>query len=278
MIRDFDRNETELRDLRTAVDMIDAGLRRFATGDIRSTLDQQLPLRHEGMRRDFNRGVANVTRAVDTILGNTQSLRDDAEILRDAQAETASARASRTEKLSAMTGIAAASDRIAKQQVAATQHVATIAHNARLDMRRPKEAAAAALKMIEAIEAAGNEADWQDRMATLKAKAEEIGRELDAMGLYVDALADHVQDLTTVAERQATAASATSAGLDELTKSERASSPDAITASITLDRITRGIGDIDREASRFMKVTVVTAPQPPRDPDDRRPFLRLVKT
>jgi methyl-accepting chemotaxis protein len=277
MIRDFDRNETELRDLRSAVDMLDGGLRRFATGDIHNTLDHAFPLRLEGLRRDFNRGLGGMTKAIDSVLDGTQSLRSDAEILREALSNSADAKAARAEKLAKLTSAAAAGTHSAKQQTIASQHVATIAQNARFDMRRPKEAVAAALKMIAAIETAKSETDDADRMSALRAKAEEIGRELDAIGLYVDALADHVSDLTKSAEKQTAATSALHAGLDDLSKTERAGSADAITASLTLDRMSRSVADIDREASRFMKVTVVT--QPPSPPSgEHRPFLRLVKS
>lgn len=69
----LDRNETELRNLRATVDMLDGGLRRFAAGDVRTTFENPFPLHFEGLRRDFNRGIGAVSRAADAVIDTSRA-------------------------------------------------------------------------------------------------------------------------------------------------------------------------------------------------------------
>jgi methyl-accepting chemotaxis protein len=278
MIRDFDRNETELRNLRATVDMLDGGLRRFAAGDVRTTFENPFPLHFEGLRRDFNRGIAAVGRAADTVIDTSRALKDDTSALRDVLADAETARSVRSERGSAILGKSTTVERNARQIAATAHHAATIAHNARLDLPRPRQALDATLKMIGALAAEGAS---PARIEAIEAKLAELGRELEAAGLYVEALSDHVGTLAAAADEQAALAADLRERADQAAKSERTDGATAIAPVLALDRIERGLTDIEREADRFTHVTIINPPEPPKPHDPtsgRKTFLRLVKT
>jgi len=283
MIRDYDRNETELRDLRRTADILDGGLRRFASGDIRTTLDEPMPLRFEGMRRDFNRGLATIDRTIGTVVSSVETMRADTEAMAAILRSQAQARQDQADRITRAKSKTSAHERSAKQRQAITRHVGTIAHNTKLDMRRPREAVAAALKLIETMElSAGTSGDTG--MSAIRAKTEEIERELRAIGLYVDALAQNVEELTESADAQAAEAEAIRGELDEMAKAKDAQAPEILTTPLVLDSLNRSIGEIDRAAARYSDVTILPAPPvfppegSPPSSGGRKPFLRLIKT
>jgi methyl-accepting chemotaxis protein len=274
MIRDYDRNETELRNLRATVDMLDGGLRRFAAGDVRTTFENPFPLHFEGLRRDFNRGISAVGRTADTVIDTSRTLRDDTIALREVLADVEAARAARSERNSAALGKATTVERNARQIAATARHAATIAHNAKLDLPRPRQALEATLKMIGAIAAGGAS---PQRIEAIEAKLGELGRELEAAGLYVEALADHVDTLSAAAEEQSVLTADLRERADQSSRSERIDGATAIAPVLALDRIDRGLTDIEREADRFTRVVVIAPPQPQDPTSGRKTFLRLVK-
>ncbi|MDE1157816.1 MAG: hypothetical protein PW791_05990 [Neorhizobium sp.] len=274
MIRDYDRNETELRNLRATVDMLDGGLRRFAAGDVRTTFENPFPLHFEGLRRDFNRGISAVGRTADTVIDTSRTLRDDTIALREVLADVEAARAARSERNSAALGKATTVERNARQIAATARHAATIAHNAKLDLPRPRQALEATLKMIGAIAAGGAS---PQRIEAIEAKLGELGRELEAAGLYVEALADHVDTLSAAAEEQSALTADLRERADQSSRSERIDGATAIAPVLALDRIDRGLTDIEREADRFTRVVVIAPPQPQDPTSGRKTFLRLVK-
>jgi methyl-accepting chemotaxis protein len=283
MIRDYDRNETELRDLRRTADILDGGLRRFASGDIRTTLDEPLPLRFEGLRRDFNRGIATVGRTIGTVSANVDTMRADSETMASILRTQAQARQDQADRITRARSKTTAHERSAKQRQAITRHVGTIAHNTQLDMRRPKEAVAAALKLIETMELSGGNTS-ETGISAIRAKTEEIERELRAIGLYVDALAQNVEELTQSADAQAAEAETIRCELDEMAKAKDAQATETLSTSHVLDSLNRSIGEIDRAAARYSDVTILPAapifpPEGPHPPSGgRKPFLRLIKT
>lgn len=275
MIRDFDRHETELRETRETVDRLDGGLRRFAAGDIQTIIDQPFPLRLEGLRRDFNRGINTVNRAIETIGERSQTLRDQSAVVRNALTAEETAQIERREKLRQAAALAAVSERDAKQQASLTQHISAIAHNARTDMRRPQEAIEAALKLIRNMgEQAGASAEQRQ---ALQDKTEEIGRELEAISLYVDAIADHVGELCTTTAGHAGETGRLRSNLDEVARAPQLNIGPASTPILSLDEMDRRIADIDRETSRFAVVPVFAPITPTDGGSGRKPFLRLVK-
>lgn len=291
MIRDHDRNETEMRDLRTATDRLDGALRRFASGDVRSTLQEPFSPRLEGMRRDFNRGVSAIGRTVDAVLGGTQDLRNQSSLMREELAEAGRLKTRRADGLSKAAAQAAAGEWAASQQVAATRHLAAIAEKAKLDMRRPKQAIAEATGMIDRLEHDDNRETRSAQLAALRDKSGQIERELHAMELYLAALTDQCAKLSDAAASQAGTIASLRTRMDELARDDRTNEAETVRPDLILDRMDRSVGDIDREASRFLQVTVVTPPpidpspfdSGPFDPSPlrrspRAPFLRLVKS
>ncbi|MGK6312000.1 hypothetical protein [Neorhizobium sp. DT-125] len=270
-----------MRHLRTVVDALDAGLRRFAAGDLNATVDTPFPAQFEGMRRDFNRGVSALNGTLDALVGDVLVLRNESDTLRSAMNENAGKDAEDSDRLSkAAASIGALNQRLREQKTRA-QHAATIAYNARLDIRRPKEVVAAALKTIEAIGRKPDGPASKTDLETLSLGTEQIGRELDALCLYLDALNDQLGILSEMAGDQAEIASSISKDLKDISRSRHAAKLKADMATLALDRMDRQIADIDRRANRFVRVGVVTEPPhdpAPRDPGARGPHLRLVKS
>ncbi|SMF04653.1 hypothetical protein SAMN02982989_4703 [Xaviernesmea oryzae] len=281
MIRDRDRNELELRHMRTVVDALDGGLRRFAAGDLNAAVNTPFPAPFEGMRRDFNRGVGALGGTLDALVGDALVLRSESDTLRNAMNESAGKDAEDSDRLSrAAASIGLMSQHLREQKTRA-QHAATIAYNARLDMRRPKEAVAAALKTIEAMGRKPDGPASKVDLETLSLGTEQIGRELDALCLYLDALNDQLGILSETAGDQAEMASSTSEDVKDVSRARHAAKLKTDMATLALDRMDRQIADIDRKAGRFVRVSAVAEPPhdpAPRDPGARGSHLRLVKS
>ena len=281
MIRDRDRNELELQQMRSVVDAMDGGLRRFAAGDLSTTIDLSFPIRWEGMRRDFNRGLNALNGTMDSVIGNARLLRDESDTLRKTMTETAEKNASEIERLSGTAATVSTVSQRLREQKARAQHAATIAQNAKLDMQRPREAVAAALQTIEAMSRKPDNDVSKEQLEILSARTQQIGRELDALCLYIDALNDHLGALSEAAENQAGVVSSTHEEMKDIARSQHAVRLKSDMATLALDRMDRQIAEIDQQASRFARVTVIT--EPPRDPSPvnpgrRGPHLRLVKS
>ena len=286
MIRDRDRNELELQQMRVVVNALDGGLRRFAAGDLGTTLDTLFPAQWEGMRRDFNRGLNTLNGTMDSVVGNARLLREESDSLRKGVKQAAETDAEHTRQLSrTLADVGSLTQRLREQKIRA-QHAAAIAQNAQVDIRRPKEAVETALKLIaEMDENQAGPISVESREA-LSSATQQIGRELDALCLYLDALTDHLGTLSETAQGQADAASSIYDDLNETAKSRRSVGLKADMATLTLDRVDRQIAEIDQKASRFARVTVIV--QPPHDPDPhgsgphgsgpRGLHLRLVKS
>lgn len=272
MIRDRDPNELELQHMRVVVNALDSGLRRFAVGDLDATIDTPFPAHFEGMRRDFNRGLRALSGTMDTVVDNARIHRRESDALRKSMTENAGKEADESTRLSKAAADVGTVALGLRQQKALARHAATIAENARLDLHRPKEAVAAALRLVEEI---GGDLGGKG-VAELSETTQQIGRELKALALYLDALGEHVGNLAQMAENQAGAASSAHDELNELAKSRRSASLKADIETLTLDRMDRNIAEIDQKASRFVHVTVIIPP--PRDPGTRGPHLRLVKS
>jgi outer membrane murein-binding lipoprotein Lpp len=139
------------------------------------------------------------------------------------------------------------------------------------------------LKLIETMELLAGTPSATG-MSAIRAKTEEIERELRAIGLYVDALAQNVEELTESADAQAAEAEAIRGELDEMAKAKDAQAPEILTTPLVLDSLNRSIGEIDRAAARYSDVTILPAPPvfppegSPPSSGGRKPFLRLIKT
>jgi chromosome segregation ATPase len=285
MIRDRDRNELELQQMRVVVSALDGGLRRFAAGDLSTTLDTLFPAHWEGMRRDFNRGLNDLNGTMDSVVGNARLLREESDSLRRATKQAAETDTEHANQLSkTVAAVGTLTQRLREQKIRA-QHAAAIAQNAQLDIGRPREAVEIALKLIAEM---GDQAGQisTERHEALSSATQQIGRELDALCLYLDALTDHLGTLSETAQGQAETGSSIYDDLTEIAKSRRSVSLKADMATLTLDRVDRQIAEIDQKASRFARVTVIV--EPPHDPDPhgsgphgpgpRGLHLRLVKS
>ncbi|MCB5203919.1 methyl-accepting chemotaxis protein [Neorhizobium sp. T786] len=140
-MRDRDRLESELLELRAVADALDSSLRRLATGDIHQNLDAPFPRSLDGMRKDFNRGLASVSTTIDGILSRTRELRAESADLREGLKQIADDEEQRSLVVaSTVAGLAGAAD-ASRTQSTHADHISTILHNARLDLDRPKLAA-----------------------------------------------------------------------------------------------------------------------------------------
>ncbi|WP_105383301.1 methyl-accepting chemotaxis protein [Neorhizobium alkalisoli] len=286
MIRDRDRNELELQQMRVVVNALDSGLRRFAAGDLSTTLDTLFPAQWEGMRRDFNRGLNALNGTMDSVVGNARLLREESDTLRRAAKQAAETDTEHAHQLSKTVAAVGTLTQRLREQKTRAQHAAAIAQNAQLDIGRPREAVETALKLIAEMgeDQAGQIAT--ERHEALSSATQQVGRELDALCLYLDALTDHLGTLSETAQGQVETGSSIYDDLNEIAKSRRSVSLKADMTTLTLDRVDRQIAEIDQKASRFARVTVIV--EPPHDPDPhgsgphgpgpRGLHLRLVKS
>lgn len=143
-MRDRDRLENELLELRAVADALDGSLRRFAAGDIYQNMDIAFPRTFDGMRKDFNRGLRSLTASLDEIISRTRELRSESTELRLSLHLKGEEDAARTAAVSAALASLAGVSNATRSQSARAEHVATILHNARLDLDRPRQAATAA--------------------------------------------------------------------------------------------------------------------------------------
>jgi methyl-accepting chemotaxis protein len=148
-MRDRDRLESELLELRAVTDALDSSLRRLATGDVHQQMDIPFPRSHDGMRKDFNRGLASVSTTIDGILNRTRELRAESADLRESLRQNTEDQAHQLTVIStAAAGLAGAAD-ASRTQSAHADHISTILHNARLDLDRPKLAASRVSKDMQ---------------------------------------------------------------------------------------------------------------------------------
>ena len=141
-MQDRDKLEMELLELRTVVDAFDGSLRRLAMGDLHQQIVQPLPRGYDALRKDFNRGLASVSATIDTIITRSQEVRLDADALRQDLKRKADEETLRSAALAAVVTEASSAADVARSQSTHVEHISAILHNARLDMRRPKQAAA----------------------------------------------------------------------------------------------------------------------------------------
>ena len=139
-MRDRDTLENELLELQAVVGAFDGSLRRLAMGDLHQQIAPPLPRSYDGLRKDFNRGMASVSATIDIVLERAREVQQEAADLRRGLKEKADDDASRSATLSGLAGEITASVEAARGQSTHVEHVSAILHNARLDMRRPKEA------------------------------------------------------------------------------------------------------------------------------------------
>lgn len=338
-MQDRDKLENELQELRTVVDAFDGSLRRLAMGDLHQQIEQPLPRGYEGMRKDFNRGLASVSATIDTVLTRAREAHMDCGEVRESLKRTTDEQAARA---SAMTGLAAdagSAAETARSQSAHVEHVAAILHNARLDIRRPKDAAAeavtaaqrtcqslAALKTMTeevrtllretallslngGVNAAHAGVDGQEALdiaKNLHALTQQVGstvetlteatdavvaqakatsnaatqvtREFDAIDVYTEALDSQLTSLGESSRRHAGVVDALRSDLISLVRSKRPADETALPPDIQLGNMERAIADIERQASRYTEVRIVTPPAGPAPSNGRRSHLRLVKT
>lgn len=141
-MQDRDKLESELLELRTVVDAFDGSLRRLAMGDVQQQIQQPLPRGYDGLRKDFNRGLASIGTALDTIISRSREVRLDADELHQTLKRRAEEETCRQTALAATLAETSSAADTARRQSAHVEHIATILHNARLDMSRPKQSAA----------------------------------------------------------------------------------------------------------------------------------------
>ena len=140
-MRDRDRLESELLELRAVTDALDGSLRRLASGDIYQIVDVPFPRPFEGMRKDFNRGLAAVAAGIDEIISRTRELRSEAAELDHSLRHSSEDSARQSATVSAAVASLGSAADASRSQSARREHISAILHNARLDLGRPRQAA-----------------------------------------------------------------------------------------------------------------------------------------
>lgn len=143
-MRDRDRLESELLELRAVADALDGSLRKLAAGDIYQQIDAAFPPGFEGMRKDFNRGLASVGMSIDEIISRTRELRSESAELRHGLQRNARDEGRQSAVVSGVVVALSGAVDASRSQTAHVDHISAILHNARLDMDRPKQAASRA--------------------------------------------------------------------------------------------------------------------------------------
>jgi methyl-accepting chemotaxis protein len=149
MLKDRETIETEVQNLRTVVNALDAGLRRLASGDLSHAIDTPFPLAYEGLRNDFNRGLRRIAGSMDAVVGKSDLLRNASYDLRQALENRADKMAAQTSMLAKALGDANALVLSAHRQKSHAEYAAAIAHTARLDMCEPRKACKASLAAVD---------------------------------------------------------------------------------------------------------------------------------
>src|SRR5690606_29826299 len=80
---DRDSLESELLELRLMAHAIGNGLRKLASGDVHQQIEAPLPHNFEGMRKDYNRGLASIASATEDIASHANELRAQSHELRE---------------------------------------------------------------------------------------------------------------------------------------------------------------------------------------------------
>ncbi|MCF6367729.1 methyl-accepting chemotaxis domain-containing protein [Rhizobium halophilum] len=338
-MQDRDKLEIELLELRTVVDTFDGSLRRLAMGDVQQQIQHPLPRGYDGLRKDFNRGLASVGASLDTIIARSRGVRLEADELHQSLKRKTEEEVCRQTALAGKVAETSSAADTARRQSAHVEHIQSILYNARVDMRRPKETAAqsaeqseracqslAQLKSLtdevramlreasllalngginaahtglegeEALGAAKNlHALTRKVSSTIEALAEasesavkhanaaatasgQTVREFDALDLYTEALDTQLSSLGQEARQHAVATEDVRAGLAELARGNRPLDDAQPSPEMRLSSIDRAIAEIDRQASRYMPVRVMTPPVDPTPGSSPRSHLRLVKS
>lgn len=174
MLKDRENIEIEVQNLRSVVNALDAGLRRLATGDLSHAIETPFPRAYEGLRNDFNRSLRMIAGSMDAVAERAGLLRDASHDLRremEGRADAAAAHASMLSKASAEASELALT---AGRQKTQAEHAGAITHNARLDMREPRQACEASLAALGGAEEAA--LDLTPLVAAIEQIAGEAGK------------------------------------------------------------------------------------------------------
>ena len=148
-MRDRDRLENELLELRAVADALDGSLRRLACGDIYQQVDAPFPRAFEGMRKDFNRGLASIALNIDEIVARSREIHGESTGLRRGLERAVEDGNRHASALSAGAVSLATVAETCRSQSIHADHISTILHNARLDIDRPRQAAALAERDLQ---------------------------------------------------------------------------------------------------------------------------------
>ncbi|OHV84594.1 methyl-accepting chemotaxis protein [Rhizobium sp. LCM 4573] len=213
MLKDRENIEIEVQNLRSVVSALDAGLRRLATGDLSHVIETPFPRAYEGLRNDFNRSLRMIAGSMEAVAERSDLLRDASRELRqelEGRADTRAAQASMLTKASAEASELALT---AGRQRTQAEHAGAIVHNARLDMREPRQACEASVAALGSVDEASFDlmplADALEQIAgeagklALRAGNEATGEELRALA---EGFAATAGMLSAVAAKSAQAA------------------------------------------------------------------------
>lgn len=150
-MRDLEAAGDEAHDLKTVVEALDGGLRRLAVGDLTVRIDMPFPDRYEGLRADFNHALTILEDVLGMIGSGAHDLYTDCAETRADMAATAEAGGRLTAAIAKTAADVGSLAETLKARKLQAQHAADIAHNARLDLRPPKEMMQTATVAMEAI-------------------------------------------------------------------------------------------------------------------------------
>ncbi|KKX30406.1 methyl-accepting chemotaxis protein [Rhizobium sp. LC145] len=174
MLKDRENIEIEVQNLRSVVSALDAGLRSLASGDLSHVIETPFPRAYEGLRNDFNRSLRMIAGSMEAVAERSDLLRDASYNLRqelEGRADAAAAQASMLTKAFAEASELALT---AGRQKTQAEHAGAIAHNARLDMREPRQACEASLAALGNAEEAT--LDLTPLVAAIEQTAGEAGK------------------------------------------------------------------------------------------------------
>ncbi len=157
--RELEAANNRTKTLKDVVEATDHAIRRLAAGDLGSRLDTPFPNEFEGLRADFNHATITVQETLERIEDSARRLRSTcADVKEDSSSAMQKGLSQTTAMARAAEDICSLAETLRLRRMQ-SEHTANIAYNARIDLRRPKDATHAAAKAMSSAQEASRKVE-----------------------------------------------------------------------------------------------------------------------
>lgn len=201
--------ENALETMTHVVERLDGALRRLAAGDMTVRLETPFPDQFEGLRNDFNHALIAIEETLGRVGTGARTLRTACAMTRQDFTQVAGAGARQSGAIARTLSEIGGLSEILRARKMQAEHTANIAHNARADMYRPREAIAHAAKAMHNIREASLQiepAAAEIREIAFQANILAVNASIEAAHADTDAARAATQEIRSLAERAADAA------------------------------------------------------------------------